>query len=117
MQHHISIVNNYQREKYLFLTLSMLPPFIKGTKKGETTCNFKFFLHISSHKLLFTSMTHVCLLPGWMPVPSYLFGTSPLEGGGATSTTSGEGEGISTNSRDDKIVTTSSSLQKQEIIS
>ena len=69
-----------------------MPPFLKGTKKGETTCNFKFFFAHFQSQTTFTSMTHVYLLPGWMTVPSFLFRTSPLGGGGDTSTTSGDGE-------------------------
>ena len=93
----------------------MVPLLIKGTKKGETTCNFNFFLvHFQSQNYFYLHYTCV-LTPWWDATVFFHFGPLPLGGGGDTSTTLGEGGGISTTSGD--IATTSSSLQKQETIS
>ena len=92
--------------------MPLVPYFLKGTKKGETTCNFKIFLaHFQSQNYFHNT----CILTPWQDAGALIFSLDlspwevveapPQEGG--TSTTSG----------DEPIVTTSSSLQNQETIS
>ena len=57
--------------------MAMAPLLLKSTKKGETTCNLKVFLHIFSHKTTFTFIKMCtyslagCLFPFFHLDPSW----------------------------------------------
>ena len=92
----------------------MLPPLLKGTKKGETTCDFNFFAHFQSQNYVYLHNT--CVLTPWQDA-AILFSFSDLswevvETPGHPPQERGE---VSPTSGD--MHTTSSSLQKQETFS
>ena len=72
------LINSKGRNTY-FKFVDAATSSSKALRKERQHVIFNFFfLHISSHKTTFTSITHVYLLPGSRMLPSFfLFGTSP----------------------------------------
>ena len=48
-----------------------MPPFLKGTKKGETTCNLNFFAHFQSQNYFYLHST--CVLTPWLDAGALIF--------------------------------------------